>query len=185
MRLSLQVMGDRRTNRLASSCANPSNIANNFFTLLLYRVSGIGVGSVERTMRPAATWADTSRFYICSFFLVSYKCSSWSSVPKEQSWSNNKNIFGLRTSWNNASGWLKLIFLFLWRKLGVLAKKNSLDLFDIFHIADAQNAGLEQCQKVQRMREDVREHAGLVHAHSDTQPLTQVQVSDTCTLRLA
>ena len=31
MRLSLQVMGDRRTNRLASSCANPSKIANNIF----------------------------------------------------------------------------------------------------------------------------------------------------------
>ena len=52
-------------------------------------------------------------------------------------------------------------------------------------LTDAQNAGLKQCQKVQRVRQDVREHAGLVHAHSDTQPLTQVQVGGTCTLKLA
>ena len=72
-------------------------------------------------------------------------------------------------------------FPFLCRKLGGLAKKNTLDLFDIFHIADAQNAGLEQCQKVQRVRQDVREHAGLVHARTHAQPLAQVQVGgDEC-----
>ena len=45
-------------------------------------------------------------------------------------------------------------------------------------IADAQNAGFQQCKEMHGVWQDVREHAGPVDARAHPQPLAQVQVGE-------